>query len=230
MRGGRCPVELYEVMRSTFSARQFAAEPVPDAVLYTILEHARFASSGGNRQGWRVIIVRDPETKARIAELQIPAARQYTAQVAIGESPLNTIDPTTLDDAAIQRTEPSASLIEPIAKAPVVLVVCVDLKVVASMDSKLARVGVISGASVYPFVWNILLAARNEGYGGTLTTMAVTAEPRLQRLLGIPAHVAVAALIPFGRPLERRTKLTRKPVSAFAMHEQYDGTPLLPPA
>ena len=52
------------------------------------------------------------------------------------------------------------------------LVITVDLRYVAAMDQHLDRIGVVSGASVYPLVWNILLAARNEGYGGTLTTMA----------------------------------------------------------
>jgi nitroreductase len=74
-------MELYDVMRTTFSAREFADEPVPDAVLFTILDNARFASSGGNRQGWRVIVVRDPQTKSALADLQIPAAKRYTAQV-----------------------------------------------------------------------------------------------------------------------------------------------------
>ena len=53
---------------------------------------------------------------------------------------------------------------------------------VASMDQDLARIGVISGASIYPFVWNILLSARNQGYGGTLTTFPV-AFPQITRLL-----------------------------------------------
>ncbi len=73
------------------------------------------------------------------------------------------------------------------------LVVCVDLAVVAAFDQDLERVGVIAGASVYPFVWNVLLAARNEGYGGVLTTMAVAEEPRVKALLGIPDGYAVAA-------------------------------------
>jgi nitroreductase len=117
-------------------------------------------------------------------------------------------------------------LIEATRNAPVVLLVGVDLKVVASTDQDLPRVGVISGASVYPFAWNILLAARNEGYGGTLTTLAVAAEPEVQALLGIPPHVAVAAVIPFGRPVRRRTKLTRKRVEQFAVHERWGGPPL----
>ena len=52
-------MELYDVMTTTFSCREFTDEPLPDATLYRILERARFAPSGGNRQGWHVIIVRD---------------------------------------------------------------------------------------------------------------------------------------------------------------------------
>ena len=107
-----------------------------------------------------------------------------------------------------------------------VLVVCVDLKVVASTDQALSRVGVISGASIYPFAWNILLAARHEGLAGTITTLAVAQEPRLQALLGLPRHVAVAAVMPLGRPVQSLTKLKRKPVAEIAMHERWGGPPL----
>ena len=83
----------------------------------------------------------------------------------------------------------------PVLTAGAVLVVCVDLNVCAAFDQYLDRIGVIPGASVYPFVWNILLAARNEGYGGVLTTMAVAEEPRVKELLGIPEDYAIAALL-----------------------------------
>lgn len=223
-------MELFDVMRTTFSAREFTADPVPDALIAKILDHARFAPSGGNRQGWRVIVVRDRASKEAFAALAAPAAKRYAAQVALGESPWNTIDATKADDATIERTAPPARLTEPFMKAPVVLVVCVDLKVVASMDRFLPRVGVISGASIYPFAWNILLAARHEGLAGTITTLPVAQEPKLQALLGIPAHVAVAAVMPLGRPAARLTKLTRKPVGEFAMLERWGGAPLPPPA
>jgi nitroreductase len=120
-------------------------------------------------------------------------------------------------------------LTDAVLQAAVVLVVCVDLKVVASTDQDLERVGVISGASIYPFVWNILLAARHEGYGGTITTLAVAQEPKLQELLGIPRHVAVCAVIPLGKPVKQLTRLRRKAVSAFATLERWDGTPLTEP-
>ncbi|MCL6623573.1 MAG: nitroreductase family protein, partial [Fimbriimonadales bacterium] len=74
-------MELTDALRSTFAAREFTDEPLPDATLFRILDHARFAPSGGNRQGWRVIVVRDPATRRAIADLTVPAARRYAAQV-----------------------------------------------------------------------------------------------------------------------------------------------------
>ena len=219
-------MELYEVMRTAFSAREFRDEAVPDEVLIRILENARFAPSGGNRQGGHVIVVRDAATKAAIGELAAPAAKRYAAQVAAGESPWNTIVPPGVSAATIAATQAPAGLVKTYERAPVVLVVCVDLRVVASVDSELERVGVISGASIYPLVWNILLAARNEGYGGALTTMPIGEERRLQALLGIPEYVAVAAVLPLGRPVTQLTKLRRKPVSDFVVRERWGGEPL----
>lgn len=219
-------MELYNVMRTTFAAREFTDDPLPDDILFKILNNARFAPSGGNRQGWRVIVVRDHKTREAIGTLSAPGAKRYAAQVRAGENPWNTIDPTAVDTATIERTPVPTRLIEPLLRAAVLLVICVDLRVVASMDQYLDRVGVISGASIYPFAWNILLAASHEGFAGTLTTIAVTAEPKLQELLGIPRHVAVAAVMPLGRPVRRLRKLTRKAVPEFTMLERWGGTPL----
>ncbi len=219
-------MELYEVMHTTFSGRAYTSDPLPDDTLYRILDHARFAPSGGNRQGWRVIVVRDPATRAALARCTEPAAKRYTAQVQNGENPWNTIDPPRVDAATIERTPPPPHLTETVMKAAVVLLVCVDLKVVASTDQNLERVGVISGASIYPFAWNILLAARHEGFAGTITTLAIAEEPRIQALLGIPSHVAVAAVMPLGRPVKTLSKLRRKPVAEFAMLERWGGAPL----
>jgi nitroreductase len=106
------------------------------------------------------------------------------------------------------------------------LLVAVDLRVVASFDSVLPRVGVISGASIYPFVWNILLAARNEGLGGTLTTFVAPAEGAVRRMFELPDSFAVAALLPIGRPVKQLTKLKRKRVEEFASRDGFSGTPL----
>jgi nitroreductase len=102
----------------------------------------------------------------------------------------------------------------------------VDLKLVASLDQDLDRVGMVAGASVYPLVWNILMAARNEGFGGTLTTMPIAEEPALKAILDIPGHVAISAIIPLGEPVKQLKKLKRIPVSSFTSMEGWNGDPL----
>lgn len=221
-------MELYDVMRSTPAVREFADDPLPDDVLARILDNARFAPTGGNRQGVRVIVVRDARTRLALADLGLPAARRYIAQLANGESPWNPLRPCGVDASTIETAEPPAPMSAPIREAPVVLVILLDLAVVAAIDQDLDRVGVAPGASVYPFVWNVLLAARNEGYGGVLTTMAVAEEPRVKELLGVPDPYAVAAIVPLGKPLRRVTKLRRRPVAEFATSERFDGAPFGP--
>lgn len=218
-------MELFDVMRTTFAARDFTDDPVPDEVLYGILDNARFAPSGGNRQGWRVVVVRAAHTRDALAALAGPAAKRYAAQVQAGENPWNTIVPTRVSEETIAAMPPPARLSDSFRKAPVVLVFAVDLKVVASMDQYLERVGVVSGASIYPMVWNVLLAARQAGLGGTITTIAVAREPEVQALLGIPAEFAVAAVVPLGKPVKQLTKLRRKAVVEFATCERFDGKP-----
>ena len=218
-------MELYDAMRATFSAREFTADPLPDETLVRILDHARFAPSGGNRQGARVIVVRERTTREALVRLTEPAARRYTAQRIAGENPWNTVVASEVTPEDVGRTEVPESLTAPLLTAPVVLVVCVDLALVAATDSELDRVGIVGGGSVYPLAWNVLLAARAEGFGGTFTTMAVAAEPEVQALLGIPVTWAVACVLPLGRPVRQVRRLSRRPVEELAFRERFDGPP-----
>ena len=219
-------MELYEVMRTTSAVRQFTNDPLPDEILYTILDNARFAPSGGNRQGTRIMIIRDRGTRQALVELTIPGAKKYVAQRRAGENPWNTINPSRVSDDQIAATEVPESFTAPLLESAVVLVVCVDLRVVAALDKELDRVGIVGGASVYPLVWNILLAARNEGFGGTITTMAVAEEPRMRQLLGIPDTYAVACVVPLGKPAHQPRKLSRLEVAELTRLEHWRGGPL----
>lgn len=221
-------VELYEVMRTTSAVRHFTNDPLPDEILYTILDNARFAPSGGNRQGTRIVIIRDPDTRQALVELTIPATKKYVAQRQAGENPWNTIYPSRVSDDEIAAAEVPESFTAPLLQAGVVLVVCVDLRVVAALDKELDRVGIVGGASVYPLVWNILLAARNEGFGGTITTMAVAEEPRICQLLGIPETYAVACVVPLGKPVHQPRRLSRLDVAGLTRIEHWHGEPLTP--
>lgn len=219
---------LDDVMRATFAARTFTDDDVTDAEIAELLDLARFAPSGGNRQGWRVVVMRDDERKRRIVEMGIPSLRRYVAERAAGHNPANTITPSPVtDDQVAAVPDEQLAWFRALSDAPVLLVVGVDLSVVASVDAGLDRVGVASGASIYPFVQNVLLAARSRGLAGALTTFASAAEPDVQDLVGFPPHVAVAAVVPIGRPTKVLTRLTREPVERFARFERWDGPPVI---
>lgn len=228
MTDGPDPITFDEVLRTTFAARTFTDEEVTDEQVAEILDLARFAPSGGNRQGWRVVVLRDADRKRRVVEAGIPALRRYVAERAAGHNPWNTVtaSPVSDDQVALVPDE-HLDWFRGLADAPVLLVIGVDLSVVASVDVGLDRVGVASGASIYPFVHNVLLAARSRGLAGALTTFAAAGEPEVQDLLGLPSHVAVAAVVPLGRPTKVLTRLSREPVESFARFERWDGAPVI---
>ena len=221
-------MDLYDVMRTTFACRDFTDDDVPDDALYRILDNARFAPSGGNRQGGKVIVIRDDATKKKLGELCFPAMRIALSQLKAGENYWQSVHPTSVDTAAVAHDESipiMLPLFENLDKVPVVLLIAVDLGLVASMDKELERVGVVSGGSIYPLAWSILMGARNEGYGGVLTTLIASAEPEVQELLGLESHMAVAAMLPIGKPVKQLTKLKRNAVEEFVTRERADGEP-----
>lgn len=220
-------MELVQAMRTTPSTREFTDDPVPDDMLYEILDDARFAPNGGNRQAWHVIVVRDPASKHRIAELYDLGMREYAAHGRAGLVPFVASEAHTRTapavDLAEARTVPLPMDMSYFATAPVLLVILVDLSRVSAVDTGLDRLSIAVGASVYPLAHNILLAARNAGYGGHITTLLARQEPALRDLLGIPENYALATMIPLGTPVKEITKLRRGAVETFTTVEQFDG-------
>ena len=224
-------MELSEALRTTGSVREFTAQPVDDALLYEILDEARFAPSGGNRQAWRVLVINDAAQRRAIGAAYLDAWHDYVAHLLAGVVPFS---PLASDEdrvaaqgqraAAEMRSRPGG-FAETVSAVPVMLVVCVDLGVLAATDRDLDRYHFAGGASIYPFVWSILLAARGRGLGGVMTTMATRKEPLLAELLALPANYAVASVVALGYPERRHTKLTRKTVAEFTTIDTFVGAP-----
>ena len=105
-------------------------------------------------------------------------------------------------------------LLDHVETVPVVLAVAADLRKIALMDGQLERAAVTGGASIYPFCWSILLAARSRGLGGVMTTFLSRVEPQAAARLALPAHHALAATIFLGVPEHQATKLRRGDVRA----------------
>lgn len=216
-------MDLYEAMRCAPTSRRFTDEPVAPEVLRRVLDSARFAPSGGNRQGWRVVVVRDAERRRAIRDLYVPSWNAYMEQTG-GAQMLRS--PDDFDAARVRMVQRADEYAQRLHEVPVHLVVGVRLDDLAVTDAHLPRQSIVGGASIYPFVQNLLLALRNEGLGAAMTTLLVPAEGEVKPLLGIPDDVALAAHIGVGRRADDWPKqLARKPVEEFAFAERF-GEPL----
>lgn len=221
-------VELYEVMRTTPATRSFTGQAVPDEVVHRILDHARFAPSGGNRQGWHVVLIRDAQIRRRIRELYGLGWREYTAHVEAGLVPFAPREHGRWTGPAVDldvgRRQPRPNdFADTLDIVPVLLLLIARLGALACVDNGLDRQSIVGGGSVYPFAHNILLAARNEGLGGVLTSVLVRQESAVRELIGIPDDHAVAGLIALGHPERTVRRLRRRPVEQFTTVDRFDG-------
>jgi nitroreductase len=226
-------MELSEALRTTPATRAFTDLAIDDETLYAILDDARFAPSGGNRQGWRVIVVKDAATRRALRDLYLSGWYEYLAQSAEGMTPFNVFNDLRQEAAAAEAAETfraraaqsGGGMAEHLDEVPALLLVIADLSALATVDRDLDRYSFAGGASIYPFVWNILLAARDRGLGGVITTMPIRKEPALKELFELPQEIAVAALVVLGQPTAQVRSLRRLPVEGFSTVDRFDGPP-----
>jgi nitroreductase len=227
-------MDIRTALTTTGAVREFSDQPVPDEVVHRILNTARFAPSGGNRQAWHIIMVKDPDHRSRLRDLYLTGWYEYLAMGAAGLVPWAPVTDRDAEAAAIQNAAamvpPPGSpggLAEHLDQAPVLLVLLADLRALAAVDRDHDRYTFIGGASIYPFAWSILLAAHEEGLGGVITTMLAREEGPVFDVLNVPEGWALAAGIALGHPARPRpTRLTRTPVEQFATVDAFDGPAL----
>src|ERR1700733_186533 len=216
-------MDLHEAMRCAPTSRRFTDEPVAPESLRRALDSARFAPSGGNRQGWRGLVVGDPERRRAIRALYLPHWRRYMEETG-GARMLSA--PEDFDATRVRMIQRADGYAERMDEVPVHLLVFVRLDDLVVTDSELPRESIVGGASIYPFVQNLLLALRGEELGAALTTLLVPAEAEVKQLLQMPDDVALAAHIGTGHRADPGPKqLARNPVEEFAFAERY-GEPL----
>lgn len=224
-------MQLIEALRTTPTVRQFTSEPVNDDLVFQILDDARFAPSGGNRQAWRVIVVRDPIVRRAVRDAYLEAWHDYVAHLLAGLIPFSPLASNEDRASAFSHLEDAKKLSRPdgfpetLDSVPVMLVIFADLEVLAATDRDLNRYQIAGGASIYPFVWNILLGARERGLGGVITTVAMRHEDEVRRALNVPDTFALASVVALGYPATHVTTLSRRPVEAFTTIDAFDGEP-----
>jgi nitroreductase len=227
-------VELRDALRTTGACREFDRRGVDDATVWRVLDSARFAPSGGNRQPWRVVVLRDPELRRAVRDRYVLGWREYLAHVEAGLVPFAPSDHGRFSGYAVdlevaRRTPRPTPFADELDRAPVLLLVLAELAALAVTDNGLPRQSIVGGASVYPFVHSILLAARDEGLGGVMTTVICREEEALRSLLHVPEGYAVASLVALGYPLRPTRRLRRRPVEEFTTLDHFDGPPFRAP-
>lgn len=229
-------MDLERALQTTGAVREFDEHPVPDEVVYHILDVARYAPSGGNRQAWKVVLVKDPAIRQRLRELYLRGWYEYLAITAAGLVPWAPLTDREAEakaaaragDIAAEAARGAGGFAEHLDTVPVLLVLLADLRGLAAVDRDAKRYSFVGGASIYPFAWSILLAAHNVGMGGVLTTMLVREEREVLDLLGVPAEFALAGALALGYPKDakRATRLRRAEVGSFATVDRFGGPPL----
>lgn len=223
-------MDLVTTIRGTGSVREFTDEPVADDVLARVLDHARFAPNGGNRQAWKVVVVQAGAVRDALRDLYLGPWRDYFAQTAAGFTPWAPLGDREVETKVVEAARANGEYddivrdrVEITFGAPVILAVFGDLERLVATDRDLDRYTMVAGASIYPFMWNILLAARSEGLGGVITTMHARVEPEVRELLHVPDNLALAGVMMLGHPVHQPTRLRREPVESFATIDRCDG-------
>ena len=212
--------ELFDIMTSTRSMRRLKADPVPDDVIYKILDAGVQAPSGTNTQNWRFLVVKDLEIKKRVAAVYQKGWAQVEHMYDSRPGPEH------MEDGKFRRLISAAAyLAQNLAEVPVLLIACLQERAMPpEIAAKLAR---LSGSSIYPAVQNMLLACRALGVGATLTTVASIHEDELKAVLNLPEDISTYALLPLGYPMGRFGPVNRLPVEEVTCVDQW-GTALSP--
>lgn len=186
---------VLEAIHTTRSMRRLEQRDIPDETLKEILDAAIRAPSGSNQQAWSFIVVKDQETKNQLQKIYASVAYQYF------ESGPRTISDGSGEQAMTRVRRSARYLADNLHMAPVLVIACIK----GSPSFGL-------GASIFPAVQNLMVAARALGIGSTLTTFHLAREAEVKELLGLPDDVHTAALIPLGYPTGRWGEARRRPV------------------
>lgn len=214
--------ELFDGIRTLRAVRDFTDEPVSDQAVATMLDLAVCAPSGGNRQPWHFVVVRDPATRRAIRDYYVASFERYREdvrrQAATGHAAASE------QVARWERGGAPDTFAERLHTIPLLILVCLDRARLGFGSADPAEpLSATAYASIYPAVQNLLLAAHGLGLGAVLTTLHLPYEAEIKSLLGIPAHVHVAALVPVGHPRRRHGPPRRIPAAERTHRERWNG-------
>ena len=201
--------DVFEIMTTTRSMRRLKPDPVPDELIARILHAGAGAANGGNTQKWRFLVIKDRAIKQAV---QVLYKRAFDK--VVGPRYATSAPPPGVTPERYKRQHAAVEyLTEHYHEAPVWIVACLE-----DGPSPPTR---WAGASIYPAVQNMLLAARALGLGSTLTTRHLLYEQEAEAALGLPPGVHSYAILPIGYPMGNFGPVGRGKLEEFVFSEKW---------
>jgi len=204
-------ISLFDAMKTMRAMRRLRPDPVPDELIRKIIEAGLCAPSGGDVQHWRFIVVKDPEIKKQIQLRYKRALDQLLPRYQTAPPP-----PGKTEGQKQRMLNAVVHLTEHFHEAPVLIVCCL-----VNDMAKAIGLAKMSGASIYPAVQNMLLAARGLGLGSTLTTRHLLLEKEVNEALGLPDNAETFAILPIGYPAGKFGPVSRQPLTAVTFQDRW---------
>lgn len=209
---------LFEVMYQLRAMRRLKPDPIPEALIWQLLEAGTQAPSGSNSQVWRFVVVQDAEGKRFLQERY---KRAWDAYAQAGMAAAASAPPSEELAARLRMARAAAELAEHLHEVPVLILVCMMPRPDLPMAAAGRRRSAAAYSSIFPAVQNILLAARGLGLGSVLTTLHLMYEDEIKSRFGIPAEVETVALLPVGYPKGKFGPTRRRPVQEVTYWERW---------
>jgi len=221
---------VFEAIYSCRSLRRFKPDPITDEVLVKVLGAAIQAPCGGNEQNWLFVVVKSDEQRRKLGDI-------YRRAGAILASWYERADkPAHMSEGEYRRfLTAGLYLHQHLADAPVLIVACLRLEDSTSVGANVPRepqfamvdsVPWMVGASIYPAVQNLILAAcRAVGLGTCLTTNHLLFEEEVKKALRLPPEYRTFALLPIGYPVNNFGPVKRKPLSEVVALDEFGNVP-----
>jgi len=201
--------DLFEIMQTLRAMRRLKPDPVPDELIRKILQAGVCAPNGANTQRWRFLVIKDPKIKQQV---QVYYKRAFDE--VIGPRYTSSAPPPGVTRERYLRQHSAVEyLTAHFHEAPVWIVACLDEGTSTPTRG--------SGASIYPAVQNMLLAARALGLGATLTTRHLLYEKESEAALGLPPGVHSYAILPIGYPMGKFGPVGRGPLADIVYEDRW---------
>jgi nitroreductase len=205
-------MDTYEALYTTRAMRRVKKDPIPEDVQKKILDAAIRAPSGGNAQGWRFLLVDDPAIKGQLGPI-------YRGCM---ETLWNSIYKSRIDAAKEAPDDPeSVEFMKMFRSASYLAEHFEDYPLLLFGFSQFDT----SGGSIFPAIWNAMLAARVEGVGSALTSVFNFKIEELKEVLGVPdeGHWSFNGCVTFGYPTGRWGVAPRRPAHEVSFRNSWDG-------